>query len=139
MLTKAKRCAENRRRYAPAARLNRSIERFGLFALRPRLPAAVHPEILTGIGADHVFDPLGVSLRDVAQRIVLRLPILGPDDVLGADLEFELIVHAAREADDDGHVVLHGEQSDRLVRAGLSPEEIDEQAFAAGVLIRDET
>src|SRR5687768_962192 len=69
-----------------------SIVRFGLLPTRPRLPAAVDPPVLAGVGADDVFEGLRVPLGDVPQRVVLRLPVVGEDDVLGADGELELVV-----------------------------------------------
>src|SRR5439155_20683575 len=91
-----------------------SVERLGLFALGAGLPAAVDPEVLAGVGADEVLDPLRVALRDVAERVVLALPLLGVDDVLHADLELELPVGPAGVADDDGDLVVHREEPDRL-------------------------
>src|SRR5437867_2246502 len=99
----------------------------------------MHPEILRGIFADHVLDGRGISLRDVAKRVVLILPVLWMDDVLRANLEVERPIGPPRKADDHWNFILHRQQADRLIRAGLSPEEIDEQALAAGVLIGDET
>jgi hypothetical protein len=49
----------------------KSIVRRGLFPLGAGLPAAVDPPVLAGIDADDVFDRSGVTLGDVAQRVVL--------------------------------------------------------------------
>ena len=62
---------------------------------RAAFPAAVEPPVLAGVGADEVFDGLGVALRDVAEGIGLRLPVLRMDDVLGGDFEFERFSGAA--------------------------------------------
>src|SRR5436190_19382317 len=54
------------------------VVRLGGFVFGAGFPAAVDPEVLAGIGADEVFDGARVTLRDVALRIILLLPLLGP-------------------------------------------------------------
>ena len=50
----------------------------------------MHPEILAGRFDDEFFDRGRVPLRDVLQRLRLTFPILRPDHVSTADLEFEV-------------------------------------------------
>ena len=64
--------------------------------------------------------------------------MFGFDDAVGVDLEAVLVVEASAAADDDGEVILHGEEGDGFVGAGLAVEEVDEDAFASGVLVGDE-
>ena len=109
------------------------------FVFGAGFPAAVDPEVLAGVDADEGFDGLGVALGDVAEGVGLGFPVLGEDDVLGADIEVELSVAAAGVADDHGDVVPHGEQADGFVGRGATVEEVDEYALFAGVLIGDES
>jgi len=102
---------------------------FGSFAFGAGFPAAVNPPVLAWVLADDVFQGLGVALGDVAEGVGLGFPVVGVDDVLGADGESKLVVEAARVADHDRDVVLHRQQTDGFVGAGLAAEEIDEQAF----------
>src|SRR4051794_22488084 len=116
----------------------RSIILLRRFPLRPRFPPSVDPQILPRIGADEVFNPFRVALRDVAERVVLLLPVLGVGDVLHAHVKVEIGSLSSRVADDDRHFELHRQQADRFVGAGLSSEESDEDSFRAGVLVGDE-
>src|SRR5258706_13394468 len=59
-----------------------SVIRFRRLAFGARFPAAMHPPILPRIGAHDLLEGRGVALGDVAERIVLRLPIGWIDDVL---------------------------------------------------------
>ncbi len=101
------------------------------------------PEVLGGVFADEIFDGFGVACGDVVEFVGVLVfgeifPVFGVDDVLGADIEFEFVADAAGVADDDGEVVLDGEESDGFVGGGESAEEGDEHAFGAGVLVGDE-
>jgi hypothetical protein len=115
----------------------------GEFVFGAGFPAAVDPEVLGGVVADEVFDAFGVAGGDVVEFVFVLvagviLPVFGVDDVLGADIEFEFVAAAAGVADDDGEIVLDGEEADGFVGAGESSEEGDEHAFGAGVLVGDE-
>ena len=111
---------------------------FGGFVFGAGFPAAVDPEVLGGVLADYVFEGFGVALGDVAQRVGLVGPVGGVDDIGDADVEVKGLAAAAGVADDDGHLVLHGEEGDGFVGAGFAAEEIDEDAFGACVLVGDE-
>src|SRR5688572_27108741 len=124
-----------RREPCPPAnqRLPELIKRLRRLALRAALPTPMHPPVLPGVDADEVLDRLRIALSDVAQRVILRAPVLRVDDVLHADAEAEgAVVEPAGVADHHRDLVLHREQADRLVRARLSPEEVDEDSLAAG-------
>ena len=63
---------------------------------------------------------------------------LREDDPAQNVVEEELVADAPGAADHDGQVVRDRQQTDALVGAGLAPEEIHEDALAAGVLVGDE-
>lgn len=98
----------------------------------------MYPQVLSRIDANEFFDRLGIPLRNVPKRVGFVLPVGRVDDVLYAQVEVEAVVDTPCVADDDGHFVLHRQQADDLVRAGLAVEEVDEHAFVAGVLVGDD-
>jgi len=99
----------------------------------------VDPPVLTGVLTDEGLDGSGVLGRDPGDWVFLIRPFFREDDALDADVEEKPIAHAAAVTNDHRHVLGDRCQGDAFVGAGLTPEEIDEDALVSGVLIGDES